>query len=57
MVKPPDNELLEKLIDDFGARFLIVDVRRNDLATAIVSAVHSPSEPQNAYGSMLVAVL
>lgn len=38
----------------YEARFLIIDVRRNDLAT-VVWAVHSESEPSHAYGSVLIA--
>lgn len=41
---------------NYVPRFLIVDVRSNDLGI-VVSEVYSPSEPYNAYRSMLVTVV
>lgn len=49
-------DLWEIISKTYVPRFLITDVRSNDLGT-VVSVVHPSSEPYNARDSMLVLVV
>ena len=55
MVRPVNADSLGKL-KTYEARFLIANVRRNDLG-AVVSAVHSAGEPYTVYGCMCVTTM